>query len=244
MFLITNIKTKKPLQITVVCSRTILRSKSKTSREAITPVRYFVFAGDEIKPPNFVPLKVFTFETIRPKEKEEQLQTRDSGAKNTRSLSVKSRKLVLESQVLPELNRNAARPKDFYQLDLMFPAEVIEEASAYKGPVDPLVVECKDIQKRNIINGLLRLLDPKPKYVLKSLKMLVGHRVDEWKRDKVTVLALILLLMVNGWKLKLERLPLKTKKLKLFLSLIGCKVVDGTAVLCKEPRFETQRQLR
>lgn len=243
MFLITNIKTKKPLQVKVVCSRTTLRSRSKTSREAITPVRYFAFAGDEIKPSSFVPLKVFTFETIRHKE-EEQLQARDSGAKSARSLTAKGTKLVLESQVLPELNRNATKPKDFYQLDLMFPAEVIKEAAAYKGPVDPLVLEYKDIEKRNIINGLLRLLDPKPKYVLKSLKMLVGNRVDEWKRDRVIVLVLILLLMVNGWKLKLERLPLKTKKLRLFLSLIGCKIADGTAVLCKEPRFETQRQLR
>eukprot|EP00866_Antonospora_locustae_P000390 jgi/Antlo1/390/2599 len=105
-------------------------------------------------------------------------------------------------------------------------------------------MECKDIEKRNIINGLLRLLDPKPKYVLKSLKMLVGHRIDEWKRDKVTVLVLILLLMINNWSFKLESIPLKTKKLNVFLGLIGCKVVDGTAVLCREPRFETKRQLR
>lgn len=239
----TNIKTKKPLQITVVCNRTVLRSKNKTSREAITPVRYFSFTGDEIKPLSFVPLKVFTFETTRSKGIDEQ-QTRVSDTNGTRNLSAKSRKVVLESQVLPELNRNATSPKDFYQLDLMFPAEVIEEAAKYKGPVDPLIMECKDIEKRNIINGLLRLLDPKPKYVLKSLKMLVGHRIDEWKRDKVTVLVLILLLMINNWSFKLESIPLKTKKLNVFLGLIGCKVVDGTAVLCREPRFETKRQLR
>lgn len=244
MFLMTNIKTKKPLQIAVVCSRTILKSKTKMSREAITPVCYFAFAGDKIKPSSFVPLKVFTFETTRPQAVEKQLQARVSDAKAMRSLPAKSRRVVLESQVLPELDRSAASPKDFYRLELMFPPEVIDEAARYNGPVDPHIVECKDIMKRNIINGLLRLLDPEPKYVLKSLKVLVGHRVDQWKRDRVTVLALILLLMVNNWKLKLENVPLKTKKLREFLSLVGCKIVNGTAILCREPRFETKRQLR
>lgn len=242
--MMTNIKTKKPLRITVVCSRTTLQSKNKTSREAITPVRYFAFAGHDIKPSKFIPLKVFTFELIRRNETEEQLQACAPAAKSATKHAVKGKSIVLESQVLPELDKSATKPMDFYRMDLMFTTEVMEEAAQYVGSVDPSIAECKDAQKRNIINGLLRLLDPKPKYVLKSLKALVGHRVDEWARDKIVVMILILLLMVNDWKLKLDKIPLKTKKLRVLLGLVGCRIVDEVAVLCRKPRFETRKQLR
>lgn len=241
MFLLTNIKSKKPIKIKKKCNRTLLMAGRKVAQEHVAPVQYFAFEGDEIRPESFIPLQTFTFELERPSENFVQ-QDSSAAQDPPKKQHWPKREVLIESQVLPPLKKDARKPCDFYDLETMFSEDVLREAASYKGEVDPSLSKYKNVVFRSIANSLLSQLRGEPKCPIRSLKRCVDMRT-ELGRDRVLVLLLVLLLMLNDWELQICEIPLKTKRLKALLLAIGCKVSKGVATLAKAPQGAVRKRL-
>ena len=240
MFLLTNIETDKPLTVHHEGEQRVLCGCGKVSREQKTHAKYYAFTGIPVNPRNFTELKVLLFEKPTPEPAKDSQDIRMQSI-SSQEIPRKRRIITIKTQVLPVLNENASRPKDFYHLDCMFSEDVLYEARNYEGNVHNCMRCCENTVIRNLGSLLLFILGDMHCAIPKAVAATFSA-ANSFERDRLMVLILILMLMGNDWQVSLENIPFHTRKLREFLMVIGCRISRGVAILCKKPKHKIQKR--
>lgn len=241
MFILKDLNKKKRLEIKKVCNRIFLETSMQKSRESVRPVNYFAFEN-EIKPAEFVHAKLFEFEAKEKTEQEPKVfkKNDEKEAENKKKKNASRRDIdrtIVKTQILPELNMEAKRPLDFYKKNLMFTAEVLEEAKTKSESENRNVYEV-------LFDAVLSILKTGPFYNFKSLKECIGP-LDSLKRDKLIVTALILKLKLKKGAMHTKDVPkLGVKNVEKYLKIIGCTINNEFIELINNPKLESKKFYR
>ncbi|KAM0674504.1 hypothetical protein GVAV_002119 [Gurleya vavrai] len=157
-----------------------------------------------------------------------------------------------EEQLLPNFEQDAKSIKDIYKTENIFPKAMITSFASIKYNENDLHLDLKNIFKEEfdieflILDCIYKLIDKK-KIFASSLnsyfingcdsfsdyvKEFIGDRfVTDKAKDKLAMLAFVLLLIVNDFKIKFEELPkfkYDNSKIIMMLKTLGCNYSDKT----------------